>query len=266
MLSWEAAVAEDWLGKWAKNHHSNQSRLGAVSVAGKRNFEARDKGAETAVGIHLGARRDQASSTPCATPNCRPRASRTSGATDAVSLVFRGALADKKGVRRNKTAVNTGRGRLLAGVSLQMRQQRVERPKADPFIPDRACFSVLTRGPQRARELLTIRSRTSCRPKTMTTSIGSKSAAEPHDRAAKESQLQREVYLMAARQERIDAFIHEGSPPADQPLEILCEDHVGTYVIPFLCQWTEGTWQNAKTRRRIEAAVIGWRDPKRNQR
>ena len=37
---------------------------------------------------------------------------------------------------------------------------------------------------------------------------------------------------MAARQERIDAFIHEGSPPADQPLEILCEDHVGTYVIP----------------------------------
>src|SRR5271167_3705319 len=67
---------------------------------------------------------------------------------------------------------------------------------------------------------------------------------------------------MAARQERIDAFIHEGSPPADQPLEILCEDHVGTYVIPFLCQWTEGTWQNAKTRRRIEAAVIGWREPK----
>jgi hypothetical protein len=25
-------------------------------------------------------------------------------------------------------------------------------------------------------------------------------------------------------------------------------------------------WQNAKTRRRIEAAVIGWREPKRNQR
>jgi hypothetical protein len=51
---------------------------------------------------------------------------------------------------------------------------------------------------------------------------------------------------MAARQERIDAFIHEESPPADQPLEILCEDHVGTYVIPFLCQWTEGSWQNGE--------------------
>ncbi len=45
-----------------------------------------------------------------------------------------------------------------------------------------------------------------------------------------------------------------------------CEDHVGTYVIPFLCQWSDGTWQNAKTRRHIEAAVIGWRGPKRNQR
>ena len=29
-------------------------------------------------------------------------------------------------------------------------------------------------------------------PETMTTSIGSKSAAEPHERVAKESQLQRE--------------------------------------------------------------------------
>ena len=54
---------------------------------------------------------------------------------------------------------------------------------------------------------------------------------------------------MATRQERLDDFDHEGSPPKDQQLEILCEDHVGTYVIPFLCQWSDGTWQNAKTRR-----------------
>jgi hypothetical protein len=37
-------------------------------------------------------------------------------------------------------------------------------------------------------------------------------------------------------QERIDDFIHEGSPPTDQLFQILCEDHVGTYVIPFPCQ------------------------------
>ena len=45
---------------------------------------------------------------------------------------------------------------------------------------------------------------------------------------------------IAQRQERIDAFDHEESPPLDQPLEILCEGHLGTYVIPFLCQWSEG--------------------------
>ena len=33
---------------------------------------------------------------------------------------------------------------------------------------------------------------------------------------------------MATRQERIDAFTHQRVPPADQPLELLCEDHVGT--------------------------------------
>ena len=71
---------------------------------------------------------------------------------------------------------------------------------------------------------------------------------------------------MATRQERIDTFDHEGSPPTDEPLEILCEDHVGTYVIPFLCQWSDGAWQNAKTRRRIEATVLGWRVPNKNQR
>jgi hypothetical protein len=63
-----------------------------------------------------------------------------------------------------------------------------------------------------------------------------------------------------------DAFDHDGSPPTDEPLEVLCEDHVGTYVIPFLCQWSDGTWQNAKTRRHIEAMVIGWRVPNKNQR
>jgi hypothetical protein len=64
---------------------------------------------------------------------------------------------------------------------------------------------------------------------------------------------------MATRQERIDAFVHEGEPPIDQPLEVLCEDHVGTYVIPFLCRWKNGVWQSVNTSRRIEATVIGWR-------
>jgi hypothetical protein len=64
---------------------------------------------------------------------------------------------------------------------------------------------------------------------------------------------------MATRQQRIDAFSHEGEPPADQPLELLCEDHNGTYVIPFLCHWRSGAWQSVDANSPIEARVVGWR-------
>ena len=52
---------------------------------------------------------------------------------------------------------------------------------------------------------------------------------------------------MATRQKRIDEFTHDGAPPADQPLEILCEDHVGTYLVPFPCRWRGDDWTNADT-------------------
>ena len=64
---------------------------------------------------------------------------------------------------------------------------------------------------------------------------------------------------MATRQARLDAFIHDGEPPADQPLEVLCEDHVGTYVVPFLCRWSGGGWQSVDTSNPIAATVVGWR-------
>jgi hypothetical protein len=66
-------------------------------------------------------------------------------------------------------------------------------------------------------------------------------------------------HRMATRQARIDDFIHDGVPPADQPFELLCEDHVGTYVIPFLCRWRSGAWQGVDTSNPIEAKVVGWR-------
>ncbi len=64
---------------------------------------------------------------------------------------------------------------------------------------------------------------------------------------------------MATRQQRLDAFIHEGDPPMDQLFELLCEDHVGTYVVPFPCRWTNADWQSVETGERIQATVIGWR-------
>jgi hypothetical protein len=60
---------------------------------------------------------------------------------------------------------------------------------------------------------------------------------------------------MVTRQARIDAF-HEGVPPTDQSLELLCEDHIGTYVIPFLCRWRGGAWQSAETGKPIEATLV----------
>jgi hypothetical protein len=71
---------------------------------------------------------------------------------------------------------------------------------------------------------------------------------------------------MATRQQRIDAFCHDGVPPTDRPLELLCEDHVGTYVIPFLCRWHNGIWQSLATDECIEATVLGWRVPGEDQR
>ena len=64
---------------------------------------------------------------------------------------------------------------------------------------------------------------------------------------------------MVTRRERIDAFTHQSVPPANQPLEVLCEDHVGTYVVPFLCRWSSGAWHSVDTSKPIEATVVGWR-------
>ena len=64
---------------------------------------------------------------------------------------------------------------------------------------------------------------------------------------------------MATRQQRLDAFENDGVPPGGEPFELLCEDHVGTYVIPFLCHWDDGAWRNLETGAAIDAAVIGWR-------
>jgi hypothetical protein len=64
---------------------------------------------------------------------------------------------------------------------------------------------------------------------------------------------------MATKQQRLDAFTHDGLPQADQPFELLCEDHVGTYVVPFLCQWSGEHWQSVETGERIQVTVLGWR-------
>jgi hypothetical protein len=64
---------------------------------------------------------------------------------------------------------------------------------------------------------------------------------------------------MATRQQRLDDFDSNGEPPAGELMELLCEDHNGTYVLPFPCRWVDGAWRSIRSVRQIEANVVGWR-------
>jgi hypothetical protein len=59
--------------------------------------------------------------------------------------------------------------------------------------------------------------------------------------------------------DRIAAFIVDQFPSDGSPVELLCVDHNGTYVIPFPCHRVEDAWRNFETNEIIEADVAGWR-------
>ncbi len=63
---------------------------------------------------------------------------------------------------------------------------------------------------------------------------------------------------MATRQHRLDEF-RQDLPPPKQQAELLCEDHNGTYTLPFPCEWFESKWHNAITGAALDDSVIGWR-------
>jgi hypothetical protein len=67
---------------------------------------------------------------------------------------------------------------------------------------------------------------------------------------------------MATREKRLAQFDGSGDPPTDQPVEVLCEDHSGTYQLPFACRWIDGQWRNDRTGGMVEATVVGWRLPR----
>jgi hypothetical protein len=56
----------------------------------------------------------------------------------------------------------------------------------------------------------------------------------------------------------LDEF-EQGAAPSGPALELLCEDHAGTYTLPYACRWRDGEWRNAKTGTVIQAKVVGWR-------
>ena len=64
---------------------------------------------------------------------------------------------------------------------------------------------------------------------------------------------------MATRERRLAEFNGAGEPPPDQPVQVLCEDHSGTYQLPFACRWVDGEWRNNESGGPVEATVVGWR-------
>jgi hypothetical protein len=65
--------------------------------------------------------------------------------------------------------------------------------------------------------------------------------------------------VMVTRQQRLNDFDSDGQPPTGELMELLCEDHNGTYVLPFPCRWVDGVWRSVRSDHQIDATVIGWR-------
>jgi hypothetical protein len=70
---------------------------------------------------------------------------------------------------------------------------------------------------------------------------------------------------MATREKRLAQFDGSGAPPPDLAVEVLCEDHSGTYQLPFACRLVEGRWHNHESGGPVEATVIAWRMPRVKQ-
>jgi hypothetical protein len=69
----------------------------------------------------------------------------------------------------------------------------------------------------------------------------------------------KENQKMATRERRLAEFDGNGEPPPDLPVQVLCEDHSGTYQLPFACRFVDGAWRNHESGGAVEATVVGWR-------
>lgn len=65
---------------------------------------------------------------------------------------------------------------------------------------------------------------------------------------------------MVAFSERLAQFITDREAPDGTLVEALCQDHVGTYVLPFPCRRDGAEWYNYVTSTLLDCDVIGWRE------
>ena len=64
---------------------------------------------------------------------------------------------------------------------------------------------------------------------------------------------------MATRDYYRRAEFSQELPPPGMPLQLLCEDKSGTYLLPFYCEWRDGAWYAVEKAKPLEATVVGWR-------
>ena len=67
---------------------------------------------------------------------------------------------------------------------------------------------------------------------------------------------------MTLRRLRLAQFNTDRDPPPFVDCQVLCEDHIGTYLAPFLCRFAEGAWRNVTTGECVAAVVLGWAVPR----
>jgi hypothetical protein len=65
---------------------------------------------------------------------------------------------------------------------------------------------------------------------------------------------------MVTRTARLKDFITDRYPDVGLHVQALAEDHVGTYIIPYLCECINGEWRNGITGETVQASVVGWRE------
>jgi hypothetical protein len=66
--------------------------------------------------------------------------------------------------------------------------------------------------------------------------------------------------FMVTRNDRLAQFIVDRDAPDGLAVEALCQDHVGTYVLPFPCRRADAAWYNDVTGAALDCDVIGWRE------
>nr|WP_247654106.1 hypothetical protein [Microvirga sp. HBU67558] len=65
---------------------------------------------------------------------------------------------------------------------------------------------------------------------------------------------------MVTRTARLKDFTTDGYPGCGLPVQVLAEDHVGTYILPFPCARMNGEWRNGTTGEAVQASIIAWRE------